>query len=134
MTTVVMESTGVSWIPLLQSLEARGFEVALVHARHVKNVPGRPKTERCDGRWLQKVHTYGVLAASFRPPEDICQLRSLLRHRDHLIQMMVKHMQHRQKALDHMHLHLPHVMSDGTGVTGMRILRAVVAGERDPHT
>jgi transposase len=134
MTTVVMESTGVYWIPLFHILEARGFEVALVNARHVKNVPGRPKTDRFDGRWLQKLHTYGLLAPSFRPPEDICQLRSLLRHRDHLIRMTVKHIQHMQKSLDHMNLHLHHVMSDVTGVTGMRMLRAIVAGERDPRT
>ena len=133
-TTVVMESTGVYWIPLFQILEARGFEVALVNARHVKNVPGRPKTDRFDCRWLQKLHTYGLLAPSFRPPEDICQLRSLLRHRDNLIQMTVKHIQHMHKALDQMNLHLHHVISDVTGVTGLRILRAIVAGERDPRT
>ena len=129
-----MESTGVYWIPLFQILEARGFEVALVNARHVKNVPGRPKTDRFDCRWLQKLHTYGLLAPSFRPPEDICRLRSLLRHRDNLIQMTVKHIQHMQKSLDQMNLHLHHVISDVTGVTGMRILRAIVAGERDPRT
>ena len=134
LTTVVMESTGVYWIPLLQILEARGFEVALVNARHVTNVPGRPQTDRFDGRWLQKLHTYGLLAPSFRPPEDICQLRSLLRHRENLIRMTVKHIQHMQKSLDQMHLHLHHVMSASTGVTGMRILRAIVAGERDPRT
>jgi len=133
-TTVVMESTGVYWIPLFQILEARGFEVALVNARHVKNVPGRPKTDRFDCRWLQKLHTYGLLAPSLRPPEDICQLRSLLRHRDNLLRMTVKHIQHMPKSLDQMHLHLPHGMSDVTGVTGMRILRAIVAGERDPQT
>jgi transposase len=133
-TTVVMESTGVYWIPLFQILEARGFEVALVNARHVKNVPGRPKTDRFDCRWLQKLHSYGLLAPSFRPPEHVCQLRSLLRHRDNLVQMLVKHIQHMQKALDQMNLHLHHVISDVTGVTGMRILRAIVAGERDPHT
>src|SRR5262245_32393342 len=134
MTTVVMDSTGVSWSPLLQILEARGFAVALVHARHVNNVPGRPKTDRFDCRWLQKLHTYGVLAPSFRPPEAICPLRSLLRHRDHVIRMTVKHIQHMQQSLDQMHLHLHHVISDITGGTGMRILRALVAGERDPRT
>jgi transposase len=133
-TTVVMESTGVYGIPLFQILEARGFEVALVNARHVKNVPGRPKTDRFDCRWLQKLHSYGLFAPSFRPPEDICQLRSLLRHRDNLVHLSAKHIQHMQKALDPMHLHLHHVMSDVTGVTGMRILRAIVAGERDPRT
>jgi len=133
-TTVAMESTGVYWIPLFQILEARGFAVALVNARHVKHVPGRPKTDRFDCRWLQKLHSYGLLAPSFRPPEDMCQLRSLLRHRDNLVHLSVKHIQHMQKSLDQMHLHLHHVMSDVTGVTGMRILRAIVAGERDPRT
>src|SRR5712691_8532653 len=132
-TTVVMESTGVYWIPLLQILEARGFAVALVNARHVKNVPGRPKTDRFDGRWRQKLHTYGLLAPSFRPPEDICQLRSLLRHRENLIRMTVKHMQHMHTSLDQMNLHLHHGIRDVTGVTGRRILRAMVAGERDPQ-
>jgi transposase len=133
-TTVVMESTGVYWIPLFQILETRGFAVALVNARHVKNVPGRPKTDRFDCRWLQRLHSYGLLAPSFRPPEDVCRLRSLLRHRENLIQMTVKHIQHMQKSLDQMNLHLHHVISDVTGVTGMRIIRAIVAGERDPGT
>src|SRR6266567_3801167 len=133
-TTVAMESTGVYWIPLFQILEARGFEVALVNARHVKNVPGRPKTDRFDCRWLQKLHSYGLLAPSFRPPEDICQLRSLLRHRENVIRMTVKHIQHMHKSLDQMNLHLHHVISDITGGTGMRIIRAIVAGERDPRT
>jgi transposase len=97
-------------------------------------VPGRPKTDRFDCRWLQKLHTYGLLAPSFRPPEDICRLRSLLRHRENLIRMTVKHIQHMQKSLDQMHLHLHHVISDITGVTGLRIIRAIVAGERDPRT
>jgi transposase len=134
MTTVVMESTGVYWMPLFQILEARGFEVALVHARHVNNVPGRPQTDRCDCRWLQKVQRSGLLAPSLRPPEDLCQLRSLLRHRDKLSQMTVQPMQHLHKALDHMHLPLHHVMSDVTGVTGLRLLRALGAGERDART
>jgi transposase len=129
-----MASTGVSWIPLFQILEARGFAVALVNARHVKNVPGRPQTDRFDCRWLQKLPTYGLLAPSFRPPEDLCQLRSRLRHRENLIRMTVKHIQHMQKSLAQMHLHLHHVMSDITGVTGMRLIRALGAGERDPHT
>lgn len=132
-TTVVMESTGVYWLPWFQLLEARGFEVAVVNARHVKNVPGRPKTDRFDCRWLQRLQSYGLLAASFRPPEAICQLRSLLRHRDPLIQMTVKHIQHMHKSLAQMHLQLHHVMSDSPGVTGLRILRALVAGERDPR-
>jgi len=133
-TPVAMASTGVYWMPLVQLLEARGFAVALVQARHVKHVPGRPTTDRFDGRWRQKWHTSGLLAPSWRPPEDVCQLRSLLRHRDHLIRRTVTHMQHRHKALEHMHLHLHHGMRALTGGTGMRILRALVAGERDPRT
>src|SRR5882672_11086076 len=121
-------------MPLLQILAARGFAVALVNARHVKNVPGRPKTDRFDCRWLQRRHSYGLLASSFHPPEAICQLRSLVRHRDSLIQMSVKHIQHMPKSLDQMHLHLPHVISDVTGVTGLRMIRAIVTGERDPRT
>ncbi len=132
-TTVAMESTGVYWMPRFQILEARGFAVAWVNARHVKHVPGRPKTARCACPWRQRLHSYGVLAPSFRPPEAICRLRSLLRHRDHLIQMTVKHSQHRQKSLAQMNLHLHHVMRDVTGVTGRRIIRALVAGERDPQ-
>src|SRR5713226_1347813 len=77
-TPVVMESTGVYWIPLVPILEARGFAVALVHARHAKHVPGRPKTDRCDGQWLQRLQSYGLLASSFRPPAAIGQLRSLV--------------------------------------------------------
>jgi transposase len=134
LTTVVMESTGVYWSPLFQILEARGFAVALVNARHVKNVPGRPKTDRFDCRWLQELQTDGWLAPSFRPPEDMCQLRSLLRHREHLLRMTVKPMQPMHKSLDQRHLHLHHVMSDIPGVTGRRLLRAIVAGERDPRT
>ena len=134
MTTGVMESTGVYGIPLLQMLEARGCAVALVHARHVKHGPGRPQTARVECRWLHKLPTDGLWAPSLRPPEDLCHLRSLLRHRDTLLRMTVKHMQHRQQSLDQMHRPLPHVMSAVPGGTGMRILRAMVAGERDPQT
>jgi len=134
LTTVVMASTGVDWMPLFHLLEAQGFEVALVHARHVNNVPGRPQTDRFDGRGLQKWHPDGFLAPSLRPPEDLCQLRRLLRHRAQVIQMTGKQSQHRPKSLDHLHLHLHHGMREVTGVTGRRRLRALVAGERAPHT
>jgi transposase len=133
-TTVVMASTGVYGMPLLQMLAARGFEVALVNARHVKNVPGRPQTDRFDGRWRQRLQSDGVFASSLRPPEAIGPLRSLVRHRDRLLPMAVQHLQHRPKSLDHMNRHFPPVLSDGTGVTGRRILRAMVTGERDPRT
>ena len=133
-TTVVMESTGVYWIPLFQMLEPRGFAVALVNARHVKHVPGRPTTDRFDCRWRQRLQSYGLVAPSLRPPEDVCRRRSLLRPREPLIPMTVKPIQPMHKSLDHMHLPLHHGMSDVTGVTGRRLLRAMVAGERTPGT
>jgi transposase len=128
--TVAMESTGVYWIPPYEILEARGFEVNLVNARHVKNVNGR-KTDLLDCQWIQQLHTYGLLQPSFRPPEKICAIRSLVRHRDMLIQYRAAHIQHMQKALHLMNVQLTNVLSDITGVTGMKIIRAIVAGERD---
>ncbi len=131
-TSVAMESTGVYWIPLYQLLEVRGLAVCLVNARHVKNVPGR-KTDVQDCQWLQSLHSVGRLRASFRPPETVCAVRSLLRHRATLIQLAATHTQHRQKALNQMNLQLPHVLSDVTGVTGLASLDAILAGERDPQ-
>jgi transposase len=130
--TVAMESTGVYWIPVYEILESRGFEVYLVNARHVKNVPGR-KTDILDCQWIQQLHTYGLLRASFRPPEDICSLRALARHRDNLIRYRSAHIQHMQKSLQLMNVKLTQVVSDITGVTGLSIIRAIVAGERNPH-
>jgi transposase len=130
--TVAMESTGIYWIPIYEILESRGFEVYLVNARHLKNVPGR-KTDILDCQWIQQLHTYGLLRASFRPPEEICALRALARHRDNLIRYRSAHIQHMQKALQLMNVKLTMVVSDITGVTGSDIIRAIVAGERDPH-
>jgi transposase len=129
--TVAMEATGVYWIPLYDILEERGFRVYLVNARHLKNVSGR-KSDVLDCQWLQQLHTYGLLSASFRPPEQIVALRSLVRHREMLVQSRSTHIQHMQKALTVMNLRLTNVLSDITGVTGMKILRAILAGERDP--
>jgi transposase len=131
-TSVAMESTGVYWIPLYQLLESRRFEVCLVNARHVKNVPGR-KTDVQDCQWLQYLHSVGLLRGSFRPPETVCAVRSILRHRDNLVRLAAVHTQHIQKALNQMNLQLHHVLSDITGVTGLAILDAILAGERDPH-
>ncbi len=131
--TVAMESTGVYWIPFFQILEARGFTVLLVNARHVKNVPGR-KSDVSDCQWLQYLHSVGLLRGSFRPEQEVCTVRSILRHRDSLVQMASSHVQHMQKALDQMNLQLHHVISDITGVTGIRIIEAILAGERNPHT
>lgn len=131
-TAVAMESTGVYWIPLYQILEGRQLEVCLGNARHVKNAPGR-KTDVQDCQWLQHLHAVGLLRASFRPPEAVCAVRSLLRHRDALVQLAATHTQHMQKALSQMNLQLHHVLSDLTGVTGLAILDAILAGERDPQ-
>src|SRR6266536_2754006 len=129
-TTVAMESTGVYWIPLFELLERRGFEVKLVDARHVKNVSGR-KSDVLDCQWLQQLHTYGLLAGAFRPPDEVCVLRSYLRQREMLTQSASMHIQHMQKALQQMNLLLHNVVSDITGVTGMKIIKAILAGERD---
>lgn len=131
-TTVAMESTGVYWIPVYELLERRGFEVKLVDARHVKNVSGR-KSDILDCQWIQQLHTYGLLAGAFRPPDEICVLRSYLRQREMLIQSSSQHIQHMQKALQQMNLLLHNVVSDITGVTGMKIIKAILAGERDPE-
>jgi transposase len=128
--TVAMESTGVYWIPLMQILEIRGLEVYLVNAKHVKNVPGR-RTDVSDCQWLQYLHSVGLLRASFRPAQDICAVRSLLRHRASLVDMATCHVQHMQKALDQMNLQLHHVISDITGTTGLAILDAILDGNRD---
>jgi transposase len=130
-TTVAMEATGVYWIPVFQILEARGFEVKLVNAHHVKTVPGR-KTDVKDCQWLQQLHSYGLLSGSFRPEDQVCVLRSYIRQRDTLIKSASTHVQRMQKALIQMNLHLHKVISDITGLTGMAIIRAIVAGERDP--
>ena len=131
-TTVAMESTGTYWIPLFEILESRGFEVKLVNAHHVKNVPGR-KTDVLDCQWLQQLHTYGLLEGAFRPTEQICALRAYIRHRMNQVRYSGVHIQHMQKALSQMNLLLHNVVSDITGVTGMRIIKSILAGERDPH-
>ncbi len=129
-TSVAMESTGVYWIPLFQILEDRGFEVCLVNARHVKNVPGR-KTDVADCQWLQYLHSVGLLRGSFRPPQQVCAVRSVIRHRDALVKMASVHVQHMQKALNQMNLQLHHVIANIVGVTGLAIIDAILAGERD---
>jgi transposase len=130
-TTVVMESTSVYWIPIYELLEERGLEVFLVNARDAKHVPGR-KTDVSDAQWLQRLHSYGLLRASFRPKGEIIELRAYLRQRERLLDTAASHIQHMQKAMTEMNLQLHHVVSDITGATGMRIIRAIIAGERDP--
>ena len=131
-TSVAMEATGVYWIPVYDILEARGLEVLLVNARHVKNVPGR-KSDVEDCEWLRELHSVGLLRGSFRPPGPILARRALVRHRDVLVQTAGTYVQRMQKALIQMNLLLPRVVSDIVGKTGLQILRALVAGERDPH-
>ncbi len=129
--TVAMESTGVYWIPLFQILEERGFEVCLVNAKHVKNVPGR-RTDVSDCQWLQFLHSVGLLKASYRPAQEVCAVRSLLRHREGMVQMAATHVNRMQKSMDQMNLQLHHVISDIVGQTGLAIVDAILAGQRDP--
>jgi transposase len=129
--TVAMESTSIYWIPLYDILEHEGFEVYVVNARTVKNVPGR-KRDILDCQWIQQLHTYGLLRASFRPPEQIRRLRELSRHRDDLIEHRASHIHHMQKALHLMNLQLDNVISDITGKTGMLIIRDIIVGQREP--
>ena len=128
---VAMEATGVYWIPLFELLESRGFTVYLVNARHVKNVSGR-KSDVLDCQWLQQLMSYGLLSGAFRPKEEICVLRSVSRQLDMLTKYQSQHVQHMQKALTQMNLQLDNVISDVAGETGLKIIRAILAGERDP--
>jgi len=131
--TVAMESTGVYWIPLYEVLVRRGFKVYLVSPQHLKRVPGR-KTDVLDCQWLQELHTYGLLAGAFRPEDHEVVLRSYMRQRAMLVSYAAQHIQHMQKALVQMNVLVHHAVDDITGATGMRIIRAIIAGERDPNT
>ena len=128
--SIAMESTGVYWIPVFQILDSYGYDVILVNARHVKNVPGR-KTDVQDCQWLQYLHSVGLLRGSFRPSQDICSIRSLLRHRDTMVKSASSHVQHIQKSLTQMNLQIHNVISDIVGITGLSIIDAIVAGVRD---
>ena len=132
-TTVAMESTGVYWVPVYEILESRGLEVVLSNARDARSVPGR-KTDVNDAQWIQRLHACGLLKASFRPESIIVELRSYLRVRERLLDYGAAHIQHMQKALTFMNIQLHLVVSDITGVTGMRIIRAIITGERCPAT
>jgi transposase len=131
--TVVMESTGVYWVNLFEVLSERGFEVLLVDPHKLKEVPGRKKTDVLDCQWLQRLHTFGLLSSAFRPADEICVLRSYTRQRAMLVRYAASHIQHMQKALTQMNVKLDRVVREITGVTGMTIIRAIVAGERDPQ-
>jgi transposase len=129
-TTVAMESTGVYWIPVFEILERRQLRPRLVDARHMKNVPGR-RTDWQECQWLQYLHSVGLLRPAFRPDDEVCALRALVRHRTELIQMASQHVLHMQKALTQMNIQLHHVISDLTGLTGMAIVNAIVEGQRN---
>lgn len=128
---MLWNATGIFWIPVFEILESKGFEVKLVNARHVKNVPGR-KSDVLDCQWLQRLHTHGLLEGAFRPPEQICTLRGYVRQRMNLVRYAASHIQHMQKALAQMNLQLANVASDITGKTGMLIIMAILSGERNP--
>jgi len=130
-TTVAMESTGVYWVPAYEILEKHGIQAMVCNARDVRMVPGR-KSDVNDGQWLQRLHACGLLRASFRPGREIAALREYLRLRESHVQDAAAHIQHMQKALTYMNLQLQHVVTDVNGVTGMRIIRAILGGERDP--
>jgi transposase len=130
--TVAMEATGIYWVPLYEMLLAAQITPYLVNARHLKRAPGR-KSDVADCQWLQQLHTYGLLTNSFRPEAEIVALRTLVRHRESLVRYRAAHIQHMQKALEQMNLKLTQVVSDISGVTGLKIIRAMVAGEHDPH-
>jgi transposase len=131
LTTVAMESTGVYWLPVYEVLEAEGFEVVLVNGKHVRNVPGR-KSDVKDCQWIQELHSYGLLRGSFRPAAEIAELRTYARHRQTIVEGAARHIQHMQKALMQMNIQIQHALSDITGVTGQRIIRALAAGQYDP--
>lgn len=130
--TVAMESTGVYWIPLFEELERAGFECLLISSRSLRRVAGR-KSDIQDAQWIQTLHSYGLLESSFRPQGELVVLRTLLRHRAQLLEHRSPHIQHMQKALLQMNVQLSQALSDVTGETGLRIIRAIVAGERDPE-
>jgi transposase len=130
-TIAALESTGVYWIPVFEVLESHGIEVMLVNARSVKNVSGR-KSDVLDCQWLQQLMSFGLLSSAFRPPAEVCALRAVSRQRDSLLQDQARCVQRMQKALTQMNLQLTNVITDITGQTGLNIIRAIVAGERDP--
>jgi transposase len=132
-TTVALESTGVYWVPLFELLERLGFQVFLVDPRQTRQVSGQPKTDVLDCQWIQQLRSYGLLAPSFRPEDQVVVLRGYLRQRQMLIRYAGQHIQHLQKALAQMHVKLAEVVSNVIGVTGLAIIRAILAGQRDPR-
>ena len=129
--TIALEATGVYWIPPIQILESYGIEVLLVHPGHVRILKGK-KTDVKDSQWLQKLHTFGLLEGAFRPSPDAGVLRSYMRRRDTLVKMSTKHILHMQKALDQMNVRVHRAVTDISGKTGLKIIKAILGGQRDP--
>lgn len=132
-TTMAMEATGAYWIPLFELLEQQGFQVILVDPRQTKHAPGRPKSDVLDCQWIQRLHSYGLLTASFRPSDEVVVWRGYQRQREMLLRYAGQHVQHMQKALEEMNVKLTEVVSDITGLTGMKIIKDIVKGVREPH-
>ena len=130
--TIALESTGIYWIPLFELLESEGFEVFLVEPGQLSRCGARPKTDVLDAQWIQRLHSYGLLRGSFRPPDSVLALRAYSRQRQMQVRYAASHVQHMQKALEQMNVKLTEVMSDITGLTGMSIIDAILEGERDP--
>ncbi len=130
--TVALESTGVYWIPLFELLESEGFEVKLVEPGQLSRCGARPKTDVLDAQWIQRLHSYGLLRGSFRPPDSILALRAYWRQRQMQVRYAASHVQHMQKAMEQMNVKLAEVVTDITGLTGMSIIEAILGGERDP--
>lgn len=131
-TTAALESTGVYWIPVYEALEQHGIKTCLVNPRNMKNVPGK-RTDFHECQWIQHLHSLGLLHSAFRPDAEVCAVRSLMRHRNDMVMMASEHIQHMQKALTQMNVQFQHVISDLTGLTGLAVLDAIVAGERNPE-
>jgi transposase len=130
--TVALQSTGVYWVAVYDILEDAGFEVYLVNAKETKNLPGR-KSDVQESQWLMKLHTYGLLRNSFRPSQEIRTMRTYWRQRNDLVRAAGRHIQRMQKALTQMNIQLANVLSDVSGLTGQAIIKAILAGERDPY-
>jgi transposase len=130
--TIALESTGIYWIPLFELLESEGFEVSLVEPGQLSRCGARPKTDVLDAQWIQRLHSYGLLRASFRPPDSVLALRAYWRQRQMQVRYAASHVQHMQKALEQMNVKLAEVVTDVTGLTGMSIIEAILAGERHP--
>jgi transposase len=131
--TIALESTGIYWIPLFELLESEGFEVFLVEPGQLSRCGARPKTDVLDAQWIQRLHSYGLLRGSFRPPDSVLALRAYSRQRQMLVRYAAGHVQHMQKALEQMNVKLTEVLSDITGLTGLSIIDAILRGQRDPN-